>query len=1052
MPNHSRIQATHTCQIYIPDLPTKACEAHLFPDLAHALLSIGLLCDHVCTAIFDKQHVKISYKNAIILTGYHDPETNLWKVPLQPTPAQTQPAQPAWILPYTQHHANSAYHTSTQIDLVTYLHAACGSPVPSTWIKAINNGHFATWPGLTAKLVREKLPKSIATVKGHLNRQRKNIRSTQPRAIETDANEDSNPPSDSPNQRSHHVFAAVTAVTGQISTDITGQFPITSGRGNKYILVLYDYDSNAILAEPMKNRSDNEHLRAYNKLHQFLVDRGFKPLLQKLDNEASNALKQTMRDKDIDFQLVPPHTHRRNAAERAIQTFKNHFVACLCTADKFFPMRLWDRILPQATTTLNLLRTSRLNPRLSSEAHLNGTFDFNRTPLAPLGTRVIVHETPEKRRSWAIHGQEGWYLGHAPEHYRCYRVFVTSTAAERIAETVDFFPATSNMPRTSSADAATKAASSLIHALQNPAPAAPFAALGDRQQQALEQLANIFANSISTTPASPRVAKNFPILRQQSPRVPEPSPRVANNQATPNGNNARHRYPTRYSQSPTPTPHAANHIGDISPADLIPAAPLEEPKLPKHFAHSLTDPTTGDTMEYRHLIKNPKTSAKWTRSFANELGRLANGVGTRMKTGTNTIKFIERQHVPKDRTVTYGRIVVSIRPQKAEGKRTRLTVGGNLIDYPGDVSTKTAGLTTAKVLFNSVISTPNAKFMGIDLKNFYLNTPLDRYEYMKMPIALIPQEIIEEYNLQPLVHQGFVYIEIQKGMYGLPQAGILASKLLQKRLAAHGYAPTDHTHGLWKHHTRPILFSLVVDDFGVKYVGKQHADHLYNALEENYEAACDWEGKLYCGVSLDWNYQQRTVDLSMPGYVTAALHKYQHKTPKQHCSAPSQWTAPQYGSKVQMAKVDDTPPMNAEQTHWLQQVVGTFSFYARAVDPTMLHALNVLAASQKRGTQATVEALVHFLNYAATHPNAKIRYRASAMVLHVHSDASYLTEPEARSRAGGHHFLSDQASHPNPTPNGPILNIAKILRNVMSSAAEAEVGALFLNAKEATVL
>jgi hypothetical protein len=136
---------------------------------------------------------------------------------------------------------------------------------------------MATSPGLTAKLVREKLPKSIATVKGHLNRQRKNIRSTQPRAIETNANEDSNPPSDSPNQRSHHVFAAVTDVTGQISTVLTGQFPITSGRGNKYILVLYHYDSNAILAEPMKNRSDNEHLRAYNKLHQFIVEPGFKP-------------------------------------------------------------------------------------------------------------------------------------------------------------------------------------------------------------------------------------------------------------------------------------------------------------------------------------------------------------------------------------------------------------------------------------------------------------------------------------------------------------------------------------------------------------------------------------------------------------------------------------------------------------------------------------------------------------------------------------------------------------------------------------------------------
>jgi hypothetical protein len=144
--------------------------------------------------------------------------------------------------------------------------------------------------------------------------------------------------------------------------------------------------------------------------------------------------------------------------------------------------------------------------------------------------------------------------------------------------------------------------------------------------------------------------------------------------------------------------------------------------------------------------------------------------------------------------------------------------------------------------------------------------------------------------------------------------------------------------------------------------------------------------------------------------------------------------------------------MDEKQTHWLQQVVGTFSFYARAVAATILHALNLLAASQKRGTQVTVEGLVHFLNYAATHPDAKICYSASSMVLHVHSDASYLTEPKAHSQAGGHHFLSDHVNHPNPGPNGKILNMAKILCNVMSSAAKAEVGALFLNAKEATVL
>ncbi len=478
---------------------------------------------------------------------------------------------------------------------------------------------------------------------------------------------------------------------------------------------------------------------------------------------------------------------------------------------------------------------------------------------------------------------------------------------------------------------------------------------------------------------------------------------------------------------------------------------LDNAQQAMHAANKAVHPDTGELAEYKSLRSSSK-GAEWEASCANEFGRLAQGVKPHMPTGTDTIHFIPVTSMPAGRKATYLRLVTADRPQKTETKRTRATVDGEKITYPGDVSTKTAGLTTAKVLFNSVLSTPNAKFMGIDLKNFYLNTPLDRYEYMKMPITLIPDEIINQYNLLPLVHNGFIYIEIQKGMYGLPQAGILASKLLQKRLAAHGYAPTEHTHGLWTHHTRPILFSLVVDDFGVKYVGKQHADHLYNALEENYEAACDWDGKLYCGVTLDWNYQKRTVDLSMPGYVAAALHKYQHESPKQHCNAPSKWTAPQYGSKVQMTKIDDTAPMDAKQTHWLQQVVGTFSFYARAVDPTMLHALNVLASSQKHGTQATVDALVHFLNYAATHPNAKIRYNASDMVLHVHSDASYLVEPEARSRAGGHHFLSDRARSPNPTPNGPIFNLAKILRNVMSSAAEAEVGALFLNAKEATVL
>jgi hypothetical protein len=112
----------------------------------------------------------------------------------------------------------------------------------------------------------------------------------------------------------------------------------------------------------------------------------------------------------------------------------------------------------------------------------------------------------------------------------------------------------------------------------------------------------------------------------------------------------------------------------------------------------------------------------------------------------------------------YSGIVYTIRPQKKEAYCTRLTAGGNLINYPYNVSTPTANITTAKIVFNSVLSTPNAKFMGLNIKDFYLNTKMERYEYMRMPIAIIPQEIIDQYKLLPLAHYGYVYIEIRKGM------------------------------------------------------------------------------------------------------------------------------------------------------------------------------------------------------------------------------------------------------------------------------------------------
>ena len=209
-----------------------------------------------------------------------------------------------------------------------------------------------------------------------------------------------------------------------------------------------------------------------------------------------------------------------------------------------------------------------------------------------------------------------------------------------------------------------------------------------------------------------------------------------------------------------------------------------------------------------------------------------------------------------------------------------MTVGGDRIDFPSNKSTPTADLLTAKLLFDSTISTPGATFHGIDLANFYLNTPMPTPKYMRLKLDIIPDEIIVHYNLQDLVDKdGLVYIKIRKGMYGLPQASILANQLLKKRLAKKGYYQCQHTLGLWQHVWRSIIFCLVVDDFGIKVTHKSDMIHLKEALEEHYTVAVNWDGTLSCGVKLTWDYINRHVGTRMPGYISKALTKYQHPHP-----------------------------------------------------------------------------------------------------------------------------------------------------------------------------
>ena len=213
--------------------------------------------------------------------------------------------------------------------------------------------------------------------------------------------------------------------------------------------------------------------------------------------------------------------------------------------------------------------------------------------------------------------------------------------------------------------------------------------------------------------------------------------------------------------------------------------------------------------------------------MANKLGRLAQG--RRNIKGTNTILFLERSDIPKDRLkdVTYGRIVVAYKPNKSEPNRSRLTVCGNLITCLYDISTPTCDLPTIKMLWKSVLSTKGAKYITLDLKDFYIGTPMNRPEYTRLPIKLISQEIIHKYNLTAFEDGGGVYVEIVRGVYGFPRAGKL---FLQKRLSKSGYYPVQFTSEFWRHTWCPIMFTLVVDNFGVKFTGDTHAHHPIKAL------------------------------------------------------------------------------------------------------------------------------------------------------------------------------------------------------------------------------
>jgi len=186
----------------------------------------------------------------------------------------------------------------------------------------------------------------------------------------------------------------------------------------------------------------------------FFKSHGISPIFERLDNETSNLLVKFIGEEaKTTIQYLPPGNHRASKAERAIRTWKNHFIATLCTVDPTFPLSAWDKLIPQAELTINLLRGSAFTPNTSAWQAVRGAYDFESTPIAPPGMMILCFEPPDKRSTWAPHGLKGFYVGPALQHHRCFTVYISSTSTTRVTGQLSWHPpAAYTLPRASPYD------------------------------------------------------------------------------------------------------------------------------------------------------------------------------------------------------------------------------------------------------------------------------------------------------------------------------------------------------------------------------------------------------------------------------------------------------------------------------------------------------------------------------------------------------------------------------------------------------------------------
>ena len=1140
LPNGSTIKSIASTQFALSPAGPRI-DAHIFrdTDLSNSLTAIAPLCAQDCTATFSKHSVKIrdSIGN-VIIDAPKTANESLWQLPLP-------------VHPVSQ--TNLVIRHDLDADYVLFSHACFGSPAVSTFLNAVRRNWLVGYPRLTAKMITENMPNAVATAQGHLDRTRRGMHSTKPKPTVTTPPTSTSDPSDDEvpyaEEEYQHIFTKIISASSISHADITGRFPHISQSGHQYILL--SIWCGYIHFELMKDRSKGEYVKAYTATIAFYSKLGKRIDIMRLDNETSHELDTYLRSAVKSVQYVPANNHRANNAERAWRTAKNHIIATLCGADNEFPMKKWDGLMEQIEITTNLLRPFRPDSTISAYHGMHGSpYDFNSHPLAPPGIKVLIYEAPNVRTSWAPHGVLGYYLGPALSHHRTFRVHCAHTNAERISDSLAWFPVAYRMPGSSAAELLLAQIHDLHVTLtalstspQMPIDARrPFIEASTTATDALRLLASTFTPHPETpleqrVPLAPVLLPPVPLapplplpVNQQAPldpplpppaeqrvplapaipgpdeqRVPAAVQRPAQPSAAPpqppHGSRSSLRIAThrsrianvqrsRTASHPDAVPQHQRIKRPIKPTMPIPPSLYDRTAYPNPWLaggrtnlitsnatnavqanYSLgtldplewRDPTTaelslcnsvtgtllpgerplnlatdGTPLTFQSALVSADASS-WQSAHIDELDRL---LGT-----TNTMHAIQPDEQPMDRrkdTTYYNpQIKEKVAPDGTRTFRVRGTAGGDRINYPGDVSSSCADVAVVKTLIQSVVS-DDAHWLTADIKDYYLMTPLTRSEYIRIPLKLLPLAIIDKYNLTPFIHNDKVLFEVTQGMYGLPQAGLLAQQRLIAHLAESDYHECPDVPCLFRHSTNSVAFSLVVDDFGIKYKDKADADHLIACIRSLYELKVDWSGSQYLGITIKFDSTARTATLSMPGYIDKIIARF-YPNLTRGAPSPAVYIAPHYGSHIQTAVTDDSPALDAAGILRTQQIIGCFLFYARIVDYTMLPATTAISSEQSHATEATAVATDRLAAYAASYPNNELVLTACDMILHMQSDGSHLSRSGARGVAGGIAYFGNIGA---PTHvNGAIHVHSCLLDVVVASVAECEYASLYMLAR-----